>query len=79
MNSYERTIAQKNLKHMEGLKDPAYRAAYEEMQRRKKEREATAEALKRFELGWSSPQVEKEPKEKTDAEMRKEELTSLFG
>lgn len=81
MNSYEREKARDFLRHQENMQDPEYARAYQEMQRRKKEREATTEALKRYELGWdTSPQVENtEPKEKTAQDMRKEELTSLFG
>lgn len=80
MNSWEREKAKSILRHQENMKDPAYAKAYEEMQRRKKEMEAGEKALKRFELGWDfPPKAKEEPKQKSDAEMRHEELTSLFG
>lgn len=80
MTDYERTKARQWQNHKENMKDPDYAKAYKEMQRRKKEMEAGEKALKRFELGWDfPPKAKEEPKQKSDAEMRHEELTSLFG
>ena len=81
MTSYELEVARRAKAHRENMKDPAYRAAYEAAQQRKKERERSEEILKGYaENGFYRPPMpEEKPKKKTAEEMRRENILKHFS
>lgn len=81
MTSYELEVARKAKAHRENMKSPAYRAAYEAAQRRKKEKERTEEILKNYTANgfYRPPTFEQKPKEKTAEEMRREDILKHFS
>lgn len=81
MTSYELEVARKAKAHQENMKDPAYRAAYEAAQQRKKERERSEEILKGYtENGFYRPPMpEEKPKKKTAEEMRMQDILDHFS
>ncbi len=81
MNDFERSQARRFKENQDNMKDPAYAAAYEAAQQRKKERERSEEILKGYaENGFYRPPMpEEKPKEKTAEEMRRENILKHFS
>lgn len=81
MTSYELEVARKAKAHRENMKSPAYRAAYEAAQRRKKERERSEEILRNYAANgfYRPPMPEEKPKVKTAEEMRRENILKHFS
>lgn len=81
MNDFEREQARRFKKHQENMKDPAYKAAYEAAQRRKKEKERTEEILQNYAANgfYRPPMSEQKPKEKTAEEMRRDNILKHFS
>lgn len=81
MNDFEREQARRFKKHQESMKDPAYKAAYEAAQRRKKEKERSEEILRGYAANgfYRPPTFEQKPKEKTAEEMRRDDILKRFS
>lgn len=83
MNSYELEQARRYKKHQENMKYPVYRAAYEEAERRRKERERSEEILKYYSgNGCLPPSLSEEKPEKkprTAEQMRMDDLLKKFS
>lgn len=81
MNDYERSLAVALMAHQKNMENPDYVKAYKEMERRKREREKSEEALKKFGVNGACPPPEagEKQKEKTAAEMRHDEIVKLFA
>lgn len=81
MTSYELEVARKVKAHRENMKSPAYRAAYEAAQRRKKEKERSEEILRGYAANgfYRPPTFEQKPKEKTAEEMRRDDILKRFS
>lgn len=81
MNDFERSQARRFKENQDNMKDPAYAAAYEAAQRRKKEKERTEEILKNYTANgfYRPPMFEQKPKEKTAEEMRREDILKHFS
>lgn len=81
MNDFERSQARRFKENQDNMKDPAYAAAYEAAQQRKKERERSEEILKGYaENGfYRPPMLEEKPKKKTAEEMRMQDILDRFS
>lgn len=81
MNDFERSQARRFKENQDNMKDPAYAAAYEAAQRRKKEKERTEEILQNYAANgfYRPPTSEQKPKEKTAEEMRMDNILKHFS
>lgn len=81
MNDFERSQARRFKENQDNMKDPAYAAAYEAAQRRKKERERSEEILRNYAANgfYRPPMPEEKPKVKTAEEMRRENILKHFS
>lgn len=83
VNDFERSQARRFKENQDNMKDPAYAAAYEAAQRRKKERERSEEILKYYSgNGCLPPSLSEEKPEKkprTAEQMRMDDILRHFS
>ena len=80
MNGMELQEARQFLRLQEDLKDPAKKLIYEYAQRRAKEEKRRKEILDSWgPYGYRPPALEPQPKQKTEAEIRRENILKNYS